>query len=272
MQRLKNVPFDLIETTRRSFLKTTSALSVSTLAACGAAKGLDPDPDIEGVDFFTVNTRVLNFSANFGAITIAAAGTTLVNNLPYGAISPVATVVLDAPFFRDSGQTFPTTSITTTSPAGSYSLTNLSINQALYLVTSSVTNSVTSVAATKIGGVAGPYPSANLGTTPFSKLYLITSALSSVNAFTQATPTSAVQTAGLLTNSTSGINIPAAASTNFRLTLKDAQSSALVYDSGLKAKDEATAIFVARDAALSATWTVFAIDKNFVVSRWTNTI
>jgi hypothetical protein len=265
-------PANLPLISRRGFLTTTGALSVSGLAACGAAKGLDPDPDIEGVDFFTVNARVLNLAAVAASVSISSVTTSLVSNLAYGTISPQITLVLDPPFTRDAGQTQATTSVTTTGPALSGSLVGLNVLQALYMVTSNVTNSVSSFAITPVGGVPGSYPSSALGGLPLSKIYLVTSAIASVNVFTQATPTSAVVAGGLLANNTAGRSIPNVISSNFRLTLKDAVSGASVYDSGLKTKDDATALFISRDAALSAGWTIFAVDKNFVVSRWANTI
>jgi hypothetical protein len=76
----------------------------------------------------------------------------------------------------------------------------------------------------------------------------------------------------LVTNSTLGVCIPAQASTSFRLTLTDAASGAAIYNSGLKTKDESTGFFISREAALSDNWTVFAIDKNFAVSVWANTL
>jgi hypothetical protein len=265
-------PSNSLVVSRRTFLASTGALSVSGLAACGAAKGLDSDPDIEGVDFFTVNTRVLNLAATAASLSIGSVTTTIVSNLAYGTMTPQIALVLDPPFTRDSGQTQATTSITTTGPALTSPNVGLSVLQALYLVTSNVTNSLSSFAITPVGGVPSAYPSASLGTAPLSKIYLVTSAIASVNVFTQATPTSAVVAGGLLANNTTGRVIPNVISANFRLTLKDAVSGASVYDSGLKTKDEATALFISRDAALSAGWTIFAVDKNYVVSRWPNTI
>jgi hypothetical protein len=155
---------------RRCFLTATGALSVSCLVGCGAAKGLDPDPDIEGVDFFTVNTRIFNLAATAAAINISSGTTAVVSNLAYGVMSPTASLVLDAPFTRDIGQTVATTSVTTTAPALSASIANLSILQAFYVVTSTVTNSVASFVITPVGGVPGLYPSASLGTAPLSKI------------------------------------------------------------------------------------------------------
>jgi hypothetical protein len=264
-----SVKFLRLGASRRQFLTTASLLSASALTGCGdAIEKFDPDPDIEGIDFFTVGARVFNLAANYGGISLSASGITFATNLPYGAVSPVSSAVLDAPYFRNTGKTGYAVNVTTSAPASSSTINGFTFLQALYLATSNSRG----VSLTIIGGVAGAYPAASLGTGPASKIYLITSAIGSVNAFTQATPSSAIQSAGLVTNSTLGVSIPAQASTSFRLTLTDSVTGAAVYNSGLKTKDESTGLFIARDAALSANWTVFAIDKNFAVSVWPNTL
>jgi hypothetical protein len=88
---------------RRQFLTSVSLLSAGALAGCGEAiEKFDPDPDIEGIDFFTVNSRVFNLAANYGALSLSSSGITFATNLPYGSISPVTSTVLDAPYSRDS--------------------------------------------------------------------------------------------------------------------------------------------------------------------------
>jgi hypothetical protein len=192
---------------------------------------------------------VLNLAANYGAISLSSSGITFATNLPYGAVSPVSSAVLDAPYFRNTGKTGYAVNVTTSAPASSSTINGFTFLQALYLATSNSSG----VSLTIIGGVAGTYPAASLGTGPASKIYLITSA-------------------GLVTNSTLGVSIPAQVSTSFRLTLTDSVTGAAVYNAGLKTKDESTGLFIARDAALSANWTVFAIDKNFAVFVWPNTL